>query len=536
MSRPDRKEPGKLYLFFSALWELVHRNWGFKLLALLLAVILWAGLITQDPSLTRQKVMTADGSAIEISGATNAARTRYGSYIVTAGLDELPEIAITVDVPQLNYQNASAADYAPYIDLRGISGVGEQEIPISTRTTGKTGKVTKIEPASVTLTVDRYVTAGQIAVNPVTEGTLDGWYLADLKTVRDNTVTISGPESIVAAVRAVEAVLDLSALADENGALRENYRQYVGTTRSENWPFRLVCDGGVTFDSDELEAFQITVTHGNAAVTTIPLSYTVMACRTLSLAPDAAVTAGAPAEGCAVAKIVKPTVTVAGSESDLANLTSFRLEAPVNIEGRSDTVTATVAARIDSAAALVWLDSDGRPMEGDSHGVDVTVVIRPEIPVNPAVTGALPAGWELEGEPLCSPDAVTVINADREAAALEAVLDLSALKPSKAGTFTVTVPCRLLDGDGQEIAAGSQVEIRSNASLQTAISVTYTVKAMVSAMEQTADFADAMAALEAEETGEAVEAEAVETAEEAGSPSEEAAPAVPAEASAEAAS
>ena len=33
----------------------VARNWPWKLLSLVLAVCLWAGLITQDPTLTRER-------------------------------------------------------------------------------------------------------------------------------------------------------------------------------------------------------------------------------------------------------------------------------------------------------------------------------------------------------------------------------------------------------------------------------------------------------------------------------------------------
>ncbi len=481
MSKPEKTEPGKLGLFFRALWELIHRNWGYKLLALLLAMILWAGLITQDPSLTRQKTMTAEGSAITISGATNAARTRHGNYIVTAGLDTIPEITITADVPQLNYQNASAQDYAPYIDLRNIGGVGEQEIPISTKTDSKTGTVTKIEPATVTVTVDRYTTAGPIALNPVPDGSLNGWYLGNLET--GESVSISGPESIVGTVRSVEVVLDLDELTDENGALKDSYRKWVGKPYNDSKPFRLVCDNGVTYSSDELEALQVTVAYNSATVSRIPLTYTIMACKSLTLAPDVPVTEGTPAAGCAVARIVKPTVTVAGSESDLAGLTYFRLGAALNIEGQSDTVSGTVAAIIDGDADLIWLDSDGRPLEGSGHRVDITVVIRPEVPVTPAVTGELPPGWRLEGDPVCDPVAVTVLNAARETARVEAVLDLSALMPTEAGTFTEAVAYRLLDAEGQEIPTGSQAEVRSNASLQTAIGVTYTLTATGEAEE-----------------------------------------------------
>ena len=45
------KLPGRVLAF-------VLRNWPWKLLALFLAVCLWAGLIMQDPTLTRERLFT----------------------------------------------------------------------------------------------------------------------------------------------------------------------------------------------------------------------------------------------------------------------------------------------------------------------------------------------------------------------------------------------------------------------------------------------------------------------------------------------
>ncbi len=474
MSKPEINEPGKLALFLRALWDLIHRNWGYKLLALLLAVILWAGLITQDPNLTRQKVMT--GGAIEVTGAINATRTRYGAYIVTAGLESLPEVTITADVPQLEYQNASAADYAPFIDLRSISGVGEQEIPISTRESEKTGTVTRLQPDTVTLTVDRYITRGGIAINPVTEGSLTRWYLDGLQTLRGDTISISGPETIVARVKYVEAVLDLNSLTDENGELREAYRGKVGTLFSDNWPIRLVCEDGAVYSTAELDALQISVNYANNGDSTVPLSYTILRRKSLTPAMDSVYT-GTPAAGCAVVRAEVSPISVAGAQEALDAVSVFRLAEPVDISGCGETVRVSATAVVEGGDGLIWIGADGKPMESGSHRVDVTVVIQPMIPVTPALTGALPEGWQLDGEPVCEPDFVTVLNGAPGLARLEAVLDLSTLSPGGPGTFTAEVPFRFVDADGNEIPAASQMEVRSGDLVLNVIRVTYTVTA-----------------------------------------------------------
>ena len=75
--RPERA-PGRFRIFLHALWRLIASNWGYKLLSVLLALALWAGLITQDPTLTREKTM-ADGS-VTVLGSDTLLRA---GYIVT---------------------------------------------------------------------------------------------------------------------------------------------------------------------------------------------------------------------------------------------------------------------------------------------------------------------------------------------------------------------------------------------------------------------------------------------------------------------
>ena len=64
------------------LWGIVCHNWGWKLLALFLAVCLWAGLITQDPTLTREHYFY--DVPVTVSGAETL---RRNGMIVLSGLD-----------------------------------------------------------------------------------------------------------------------------------------------------------------------------------------------------------------------------------------------------------------------------------------------------------------------------------------------------------------------------------------------------------------------------------------------------------------
>ena len=98
-------------------------NWQWKLLSLILAVCLWSGLITQDETLTREKVFSD-----VVINVTNADTLRRNGFIIVSGLDDLPTVRVSADVPQKNYNSVSASNYNLRIDLSRIRSTGEQTL------------------------------------------------------------------------------------------------------------------------------------------------------------------------------------------------------------------------------------------------------------------------------------------------------------------------------------------------------------------------------------------------------------------------
>ena len=100
------------------LWRLIYHNWPWKLLALFLALCLWAGLITQDPTLTRERVFT--DVTVSVVGADTLRRN--SGLIVLSGLeDENLTARLRVDVPQREYNTVTASNYNPRVDLTRIT-------------------------------------------------------------------------------------------------------------------------------------------------------------------------------------------------------------------------------------------------------------------------------------------------------------------------------------------------------------------------------------------------------------------------------
>ena len=80
-------------------------NGGFKLLALLISVLFWAGLISQDETLTRDK--TFSDVSVNITGSDTMKRN---GYIVVSDLAAmLDDVSVVAEVPQHRYETADAS-------------------------------------------------------------------------------------------------------------------------------------------------------------------------------------------------------------------------------------------------------------------------------------------------------------------------------------------------------------------------------------------------------------------------------------------
>ena len=170
----------------------LHNGW-FKLLAILISLVLWAGLISQDESMTRDK--TFSNVSVNITGADTMKRN---GYIVVTDLSEaVSEVSAVAAVPQKQYEDAEASAYNIRLDLSRLNEPGEQEVKLLSSASATYGRVTSISPASIKVNVEEYIVRYRIPVSvTVTGETLPGWYMSQ-PTVDFPLVAVSGPRSLV---------------------------------------------------------------------------------------------------------------------------------------------------------------------------------------------------------------------------------------------------------------------------------------------------------------------------------------------------
>lgn len=326
-----RKTPAELL-------HLVVHNWPWKLLALFLALCLWAGLISQDATLTRERVFT--DVPLSVTGADNLRRNN--GLIVLSGLEsENLNVRMRVEVPQKEYLNVSSAYYNPRIDLTRITEPGEQTVRISTTSTNTYGTVMDITPSTVTLQVDEYVTNYRVPVSVNVTGEYPEGYYGGSISRDPSMVAISGPRTIVDQIARVYVDFDASTLKAEAGEVLTAL------------PMRFVDREGNDVESNLLE-----ITSGGVLLRTITLGQTLYPMRDIPLA-NTSLIRGTPAKGYRVKDVtISPaTLRAAGTEEALDAVEQLFIDNVVDVSGASESFTATVRARKPSELEYLSAES-----------------------------------------------------------------------------------------------------------------------------------------------------------------------------------
>lgn len=326
MSEPNTAHETPWKHLGHALLRLITNNWPLKVLALVLALALWAGLITQDPTLTREKKF----ENVTVSAAGTDTLKRNGFIVVSDLNDLLDGFTLRADVPQSNYDAAQATAYNARIDLTRIREVGVQEVKVLTTNSTSYGTVTEISPSVVQVAVDEYVTRYRIPVTVETVGELPEGYEASGQSIDPGYVTVSGPLSLVQTIVRAEATMDMSLLPARQGSV------------SSACAFRLVNSAGEEVNSDLIE---ITGT-GGVLLDSVVIEQTLYPTKTISL-QDLGLVVGTPAAGYEVksVSITPETVTASGLQENLDNLDLVFASSSVDVTGRSESFFEVISVR-----------------------------------------------------------------------------------------------------------------------------------------------------------------------------------------------
>ena len=396
-----------------ALVAFLVRNWPLKLAAILLATLLYAGLIVSASAETFQgripiQVLNQPEQTVLLDALPDVTTVRY--------------LAIGADGPPV-----SPSSFTATIDLAGVTAVaGAQPIsvPVLVRAVDPRIQVIDFDPSRVAVRLDPIVTR-DVPVE-VDLGTVPPGLDVREPVVSQDPVTVSGPDSVVRFVTAALARVRIDP---------------SGLDISETVGLLPVDARGEPVDRVDVQpsTVRVTVQIGSQLAT-----------RTL---PVQASVSGAPASSYEIASVdVEPAlVTVEGEADALAGLVAIATR-PVAISGATSDVTTEVGLALPAGVAALGVDQvrvtiEIRPRTGTRSfeaGIEI-VNGSPDLQYRPAVDQVLvTVGGTI--------DALEAVDAQR----LTARLDVAGLGP---GTVAVPVAVQLPAGVSLVAASPAAVSV-----------------------------------------------------------------------------
>jgi len=331
MSHPDTK-PSVPELFWQGVRHVLFHNGALKVLAILISVVLWAGLISQDESLTRDKTFTDVN--VNVTGTDTMKRN---GYVVVSNLDQLlDDVSIVAAVPQMQYDNAESSVYNVRVDLSRIASTGKQEVRLTSTNSSTFGRVVSTNPSSILVDVEDYIVRQRIPVT-VSVGDIPlSWYMST-PTVDPSLVTVAGPKSLVENISRARANLDTQTL------------EWVEGTLVSMVEIELYNRAGEKVDRSLLE-----ITSDSLNIDSVLLEATLLPTRTFDVAEMVEAT-GSPAPGFVVRDIrVSPeSITVAARSDVLSQMDEVAMERTVSVQNLKETTVFQLKVQKPSEDAVL---------------------------------------------------------------------------------------------------------------------------------------------------------------------------------------
>jgi YbbR domain-containing protein len=391
----------------------VFRNWPLKLAAIVLASLLYAGLIVSASAETFQgripiQLLNQPPDTFVLGDIEDVTSVRY--------------LAIGSDRPQV-----TAASFTATVDLAdvvAVPGAPSVSLPVVVRSVDPAIQVIDFAPSRVAVRLDPLVTR-EVPVD-VDLGTVPPGLDVREPVVSQDPVMVSGPDSAVRTVAAALAQVRL----DPSGI---DVNETVGLQPVDA---QGVVVGGVDVEPSTV---RVTIQIGSQLST-----------KTLPVSP---VVTGTPSPSVEITAVeVQPAlVTVEGDADALAGLVAIDTR-PVAVSGATADVEATVGLDLPEGVAALGVDQ-----------VQVTITIRPRTGTRTFEAGVqiVNGGPDLAYGPAIDRVLLTV-GGTLEAldavdpAAIAALLDVAGLGP---GTTAVTVTARLPAGVSFVAASPPEVTV-----------------------------------------------------------------------------
>ncbi|MCC8152312.1 MAG: hypothetical protein LIO96_12935 [Lachnospiraceae bacterium] len=180
---------------------LVTNNFGLKILSLVFAVIIWMVIVNvEDPE-----------KSVSFSVSVDIVNTEYLTDIgkTYEVLDNTDTISFTVTGQRSIVENLSASDFKAVANMENIDD-SMSMVPVVITATSYSSQLEITKRNSYLLLNVENVVSDTYDIEVVTEGTLASGCYVSSAAVSPETVSVSGPESVVGQIASAQVTLDVS--------------------------------------------------------------------------------------------------------------------------------------------------------------------------------------------------------------------------------------------------------------------------------------------------------------------------------------
>ncbi len=295
-----------------------------KLVALLIAVLIWTLMMATDESVVMEKVF--NDVTVTVQGVDTL---RSRGFTVVDGLEGgSVTVRMRVAVTRGNYDRATAASFSPRLDLSQITQAGTQRVNINAAYSTY-GEVISFEPAYLELEVEEYISRSRVPVVVREDGERPESVWVASAVADPLQVTVSGPRSLVDRVRRAVVRLPMASLSGEI------------SDDSLVSPIELEDASGEIVSSPLL-----TVTSESVALDSARIDLEVYPVAEIPIDTQSAVS-GIPAHGYRLGevRITPASVTVAADANTLSQISEMYVTIPLDIDWEDETCTAESSLR-----------------------------------------------------------------------------------------------------------------------------------------------------------------------------------------------
>jgi len=317
---------GEKKIWKRLLESILLKNWPVKIVALLVAMILWGMVLTsEDP----ERVKSLSGVQVMFDGE---AELIARELVVRGDRDEiLQDVRVNVNTKISTYNNLSSDDVNAVVNLKNITSKGTRRVPVSV--SSQTGTVESVTPSSIEVEIDTLMEKTVPIELELIGGVPEGYWHGTPQFSEENA-QIRGAEQDVARVAKAVCYVD-------RGTMTDSYKEAVDIIYLDE-------NGEQISDNLFLSATSsITITIEVLAKKTVPINLDTVLIGTDELRANYEVKS----------VTCKPDVMeIVGDENILAGIDSLELQG-LNIAGAADNITAEVSPILPEGVNV--LGSDG---------------------------------------------------------------------------------------------------------------------------------------------------------------------------------